>query len=69
MTASDYYVTDLTDRSNLYAQLKVNDNKVVYYAGLAWKESQQYPTKASWEAYLSEFSQKINAPLEVTYNK
>ncbi|PNW25174.1 DUF4861 family protein, partial [Formosa algae] len=69
MTASDYYVTDLTDRSNLYAQLKVNDNKVVYYAGFAWKESQQYPTKASWEAYLSEFSQKINAPLEVTYNK
>ncbi|PNW25615.1 DUF4861 family protein [Formosa algae] len=63
MTASDYYVTDLTDRSNLYAQLKVNDNKVVYYAGFAWKESQQYPTKASWEAYLSEFSQKIKCTI------
>ncbi|QDO95211.1 DUF4861 domain-containing protein [Formosa sediminum] len=69
MQSSEYYVTSMKDRSNLYAQLKVNDNKVVYYAGFAWKESQQYPTKASWETYLREFSQKINTPLEVTFNK
>ncbi|MDW5289190.1 DUF4861 domain-containing protein [Formosa sp. PL04] len=69
MTDSEYYVTNMTDRSNLYAQLKVNDNKVVYYAGFAWKESQQYPTQELWENYLSEFSQKINSPLEVTFNQ
>ncbi|WP_159023894.1 DUF4861 family protein [Formosa sp. L2A11] len=68
MTASDHYVTNMKDRSNLYSQLKVNENKVIYYAGFAWKESKQYPTKALWENYLSEFSQKINAPLQVTIN-
>ncbi|MDW5288276.1 DUF4861 family protein [Formosa sp. PL04] len=69
MTDSEYYVTNMQDRSNLFAQLKVNDNKVVYYAGFAWKESKQYPTKELWENYLSEFSRKINSPLEVTFNK
>lgn len=69
MISSDYYLTNMADRSNLYAQLKVKDNKVVYYAGFAWKESKQYPTKELWENYLNEFSQKINSPLEVTFNK
>ncbi|MDO7171644.1 DUF4861 domain-containing protein [Mariniflexile sp. AS56] len=69
MVASEYYVTPLPDRSNLYAQLKVADNKVVYYAGFAWKESGQYPTKASWEKYLNEFRLKINNPLEVVFNQ
>ncbi|CDF79908.1 conserved hypothetical protein [Formosa agariphila KMM 3901] len=66
MTASEYYVTSMKDRSNLYAQLNVDNNKVVYYAGFAWKESKQYPTKASWEKYIQEFSEKLNTPLEVS---
>ncbi|WP_194766577.1 DUF4861 family protein [Tamlana sp. I1] len=66
MTTSDYYVTSIKDRSNLYAQLKVNDNKVVYYAGFAWKESGQFPTNAAWENYLNAFYKKINTPLEVS---
>ncbi|WP_235318263.1 DUF4861 family protein [Polaribacter sp. Hel1_85] len=65
MVASEYYVTPLQDRSNLYAQLKVTNNKVEYYSGYGWKESKQFPTKESWEKYLNEFSQKINAPLVV----
>ncbi|CDF78759.1 conserved hypothetical protein [Formosa agariphila KMM 3901] len=69
MISSDYYVTNMKDRSNLYTQLKVNDNKVVYYAGFAWKESKQYPTKASWEKHIQEFAEKINSPLEVSFNK
>ncbi|WP_339884873.1 DUF4861 family protein [Polaribacter vadi] len=68
MVASEYYVTTLQDRSNLYAQLKVTNNKVVFYAGYAWKESGQYPNKSSWENYLKEFSQKINSPLVVVVN-
>ncbi|QWX85003.1 DUF4861 domain-containing protein [Cellulophaga sp. HaHaR_3_176] len=66
MIASENYDTNMTDRSNLYAQLKVENGKVVYYSGFAWKESKQYPTKASWEAYLEEFALKINNPLEVS---
>jgi hypothetical protein len=65
MVTSEYYVTPLQDRSNLYAQLKVTNNKVEYYSGYGWKESKQYPTKESWEKYLNEFSQKINSPLVV----
>ncbi|MFB9052649.1 DUF4861 family protein [Formosa undariae] len=68
MVASDYYVTNAKDRSNLYSQLKVNNNKVVYYAGFAWKESKQYPTKALWEKHIQEFSEKVNSPLEVSFN-
>ncbi|CAH8281437.1 uncharacterized protein DUF4861 [Mariniflexile fucanivorans] len=69
MIASEYYVTSMKDRSNLYSQLKVDNNKVVYYAGFAWKKSNQYPTKASWEKYLDEFALKINNPLEVVLKK
>lgn len=53
------------DLSNAFATLKVNNKKVVYYAGFTWKESKQYPTKTSWIAYLNAFSDKINHPLEV----
>lgn len=66
MVSSEYYVTSMADRSNLYAKLKVNNNKVVYYAGFAWKESKQYPTKALWEAYIKDFTNKVNHPLEVS---
>lgn len=59
------YDVKAKDLSNAYAKLKVANNKVVYYAGFAWKKSNQYPTKESWEAYLNSFSDKINNPLQV----
>lgn len=65
MITSELYITEQADRSNLYAQLNVKNNKVVYYAGFAWKEANQYPTKAAWEGYLKDFSLKVNSPLEV----
>ncbi|MGB2129492.1 MAG: DUF4861 domain-containing protein [Flavicella sp.] len=58
--------SDTMDQSNAYAHLNVINNNVVYYAGFAWKKSQQYPTKEAWETYLNDFSQKINTPLKVT---
>ena len=62
------YDIETKDLSNAYANLKVVDNKVVYYAGFAWKESKQYPTKESWEGYMNSFSDKINTPLQVVLN-
>ncbi|MBF4465192.1 DUF4861 family protein [Flavobacterium sp. LC2016-12] len=59
------YVTNDKDLSNLYANLKVEDNKVVYYAGFGWKKGSPFQTKAEWEKYLSSFSKKIDNPLEV----
>lgn len=60
------YTTEVKDLSNAYAHLKVIDNVVVYYAGFAWKKSEQYPTQELWEAYLDSSSEKINNPLTVT---
>lgn len=69
MTGFEYYVTPLTDQSNLYAHLTTNDKKVTYYAGFSWKESGQYATKKEWEHYLDDFALKINKPLMVQIDK
>ncbi len=66
MISSELYVTTLKDQSNLYAQVKVNDNKGVYYAGFGWKKSEQFVSKETWESYLNDFTLKINNPLVVT---
>lgn len=60
------YDTEATDLSNAYAQLKVKNNTVVYYAGFAWKEAKQYPTPEAWESYLNKFAKQINNPLKVS---
>ncbi|MEX0360675.1 MAG: DUF4861 family protein, partial [Allomuricauda sp.] len=39
------YETTEKDLSNLYANLKVLDNQIIYYAGFGWKESGQFKTK------------------------
>lgn len=38
---------------------EIGSIKVTYYAGFAWKESKQYPTRASWEKYVQEFGLKL----------
>lgn len=60
------YDVEVKDLSNAYAHLNVIDNKVVYYAGFAWKKSKQFPTKELWESHLDRFSEQINNPLIVT---
>ena len=57
------YDTDEKDLSNAYAHLNVIDGKVIYYAGFAWKESEQFPTRELWEQHLTDVSLKINNPL------
>jgi hypothetical protein len=58
------YDVQENDLSNVYAHLKVEDNKVVYYAGFGWKERGQFKNKQDWENYLSLFAEKINNPLK-----
>jgi len=62
---SEKYVTSKIDQSNYFANLKVIDGKVIYYAGFGWKKSKQFSTQKDWEIYLDNFSKKINSPLEV----
>jgi len=60
------YNTDAKDESNAYANLKVNNNTVVYYAGFGWKKSGQFKSKQDWLNYLDVFAKKIKTPLEIT---
>lgn len=60
---SEHYVTSKKDESNLFAHLKVNDNKVIYYAGFGWKKAGEFTTKEAWENHLNLFSQCLETPL------
>jgi hypothetical protein len=67
IVAFDKFETDIKDKSNLYAHLKVTDNIVEYYAGFGWKKSGQFDSKLAWEKYLSDFALKVNNPLTITF--
>ncbi|RXP51967.1 DUF4861 domain-containing protein [Lutibacter sp. HS1-25] len=60
------YVTDLKDASNLFAFLKVENTKAIYYAGFGWKKAGEFTTKEAWNTYLQQFSEKINNPLSIS---
>ncbi|MCF8713456.1 DUF4861 domain-containing protein [Joostella atrarenae] len=62
------YITPKKDESNLYAELNLKQGKVVYYAGFGWKKSKQFENQKEWEAYLSDFSKKLQSPLLVSLN-
>ncbi|MDW8850842.1 DUF4861 family protein [Flavobacterium sp. MMLR14_040] len=65
LTSFDNYLTDDKDLSNLYGNLKVKDNKAIYFVGFGWKKGSPFQTKTEWETYLSSFAKKINNPLVV----
>jgi len=62
------YEIEKNDLSNAYIQLKLNNNKVVYYAGFGWKKSGQFKNNEAWNVYLSAYSMKLQSPLEVIIN-
>jgi hypothetical protein len=62
----DNYQTEEKDLSNLFVKLKVVDNKVTYYAGFSWKERGDFTNPQEWHQYLTEFSNKLKNPLEVS---
>lgn len=66
-TAIDYekYINKNKELCNLYASLKVINNKVVYYTGFGWKKQGEFTTKEAWEKYLGQYATKINNPLIV----
>ena len=59
------YMNSNKELCNLYATLKVKNNKVVYYTGFGWKKQGEFTTKEAWENYLGLFAQKINNPITV----
>lgn len=53
------------DLNNAYLLLDLEEEKCVYYAGFAWKESQQFASQKAWEQYLDLFAKQLNAPIAV----
>ncbi len=68
MISSELFDTPTKDWSNLYANIKVNEGKAVYYTGFGWKKAKEFTSKASWNNYIEEFAKKVNSPLEVILN-
>jgi len=62
---TENYDVEATDLSNAFIQLKVNENRVTYYAGFGWKKAEQFKNENEWEEYLNSFSEKIQNPLIV----
>ena len=68
MIASTLFDTPLKDESNLFSEVRVNNNKAIYYAGFGWKKAGEFTSKETWNTYLEDFSKKINNPLSVSLN-
>ena len=66
-TAISYekYMNSNKELCNLYAALKVKNNKVIYYSGFGWKKQGVFSTKEAWENHLGLFAKKINHPITV----
>lgn len=62
---NEKFVTEIKDLSNAFMHLKVIEGKAIYYAGFTWKKSNQFKSQQAWEQYLSDFSKKLEAPLEI----
>ena len=65
MISAEKYMNPNKELCNLYAALKVVNNKVTYYTGFGWKKQGEFTTKEAWENYLTNYATKINNPLIV----
>jgi hypothetical protein len=65
MLSFEKYMNPKKELCNLYASLKVINNKVVYYTGFGWKKQGEFTTKEAWESYLGNYATKINNPIIV----
>ena len=65
MISSEKYMNPNKDLCNLYATVKLVNNKVTYYTGFGWKKQGEFTTKEAWENYLTTYASKINNPLIV----
>ncbi len=64
--ATEKYETDKKDLSNVFMQVKLENNKAIYYTGFGWKKSKQFDSQEAWQQYLNEFSEKLKSPLKVS---
>ncbi len=68
ITSFDKYISKTDDTKNQYLEVKVTDNKILYYAGFGWKKSNQINNNVEWTNYLNNFSKRLQSPLQVKIN-
>ncbi|WP_298474153.1 DUF4861 family protein [uncultured Maribacter sp.] len=68
ISSLEKYETNDIDLSNAYANLKVINNNVTYYAGFGWKVRGDYKNQIEWNENISNFSKKINTPLTIEWH-
>jgi len=61
----DTYLSKTNETKNQYLEIKVTNNKIVYYAGFGWKKSNQIKNNEEWTSYLNTFSKQLQSPLQV----
>ncbi|TLP71973.1 DUF4861 family protein [Maribacter sp. ACAM166] len=62
----EIYNVEENDLNNAYAQLKVKNHKVIYYAGFGWKKRGRFNNQKEWENHLSQFADKLRSPMMVS---
>lgn len=63
---SETVISDEKDVSNVYVNLKVDNEQVTYYSGFTWDQSNQFENKEAWHKYLTQFAKRAQAPLQVS---
>lgn len=69
LMGSEKFISSTPDKSNVYADLKVHNDTVIFYSGFGWKESGQYNNQEEWELEVASFSKKINNPIILSANR
>jgi hypothetical protein len=63
------YRTEKKDLSQLYMITKPKAGAVSYYAGFAWKKANVITSAEAWDQYLDKFSERLQSPVEVSFEK
>jgi hypothetical protein len=53
----------IKDQNHVFLDLKVLNEKLVYYVGFYWSESNQFSDHEAWEEYLNDLAVKIENPI------
>ena len=60
------YISKTDDTKNQYLEIKLTDNKILYYAGFGWKKAKDIQNNEQWTKYLNEFSLRLQSPLQIS---
>lgn len=63
-----YNNNEVPELSNAYINLKVQNNKAVYYAGFGWSKAGIIQSQQDWDICVKDFVLKLKNPLQVSFH-